>query len=55
MFNFFKKKSEIEVLRDQYKKLMNEAFKLSTINRTESDKKYAEADAVMNKIQGLKK
>ena len=53
MFNLFKKKSEIEVLKEQYKKVMEEAYKLSTINRTESDAKYAEADRIMNKIQSL--
>lgn len=53
MFSIFKKKSEIDVLKNQYKKLMEEAYKLSTINRTESDAKYAEADRIMNKIQTL--
>ncbi len=55
MFNLFKKKSEIEVLEATYKRLMQEAYKLSTSNRTQSDAKYAEADAIMNKIQVLKK
>jgi hypothetical protein len=55
MFNLFKKRSEVEVLKNQYKKLMEEAYKLSTIDRTASDAKYAEADAVMNKIQALLK
>ena len=53
MFNLFKKKSEIDVLKEQYKKVMEEAYKLSTINRTESDAKYAAADRIMNKIQML--
>ena len=32
------------------KNLLNEAFKLSTVNRTESDKKQAEADALLDEI-----
>lgn len=55
MFNIFKKKSPVDVLNAQYKKLMEEAYQLSTSNRTKSDAKYAEADAIMNKIQELKK
>ena len=50
MFNLFKKKSEAEVLQDKYEKLMTKYHKLSTVNRTESDKVYAEAQEVLNKI-----
>ena len=53
MFNLFKKKSEIERLREEYSKLMKEAFELSTANRTKSDAKYAEADVMMRKIEDL--
>jgi len=31
MFGLFKKKSEVEKLREQYEKLMNDAFNLSKI------------------------
>ena len=55
MLNIFKKKSEIDVLNAQYKKLMEEAYKLSTISRAKSDSKYAEADAILKKIQELNK
>lgn len=55
MFSFFKKKSEIEILQEKYQKLMQESHKLSTINRAESDKKYAEAEEIAKKIQELKK
>ena len=55
MFGIFKKKSEIEILQKEYAKLMKEAFELSKINRSDSDKKYAEAEEVMKKIEVFKK
>ncbi|WP_123803443.1 Lacal_2735 family protein [Flavivirga aquatica] len=53
MFGLFKKKSEIEKLQDKYKSLMEEWHKLSSINRVESDKKYAEAEAISKKIESI--
>lgn len=53
MFGLFKKKSEVEKLQELYKKLMEEAFKLQSINRSQSDQKYQEADMVLNKIDHL--
>ncbi|WP_298780366.1 Lacal_2735 family protein [uncultured Polaribacter sp.] len=53
MFNLFKKKSEIEKLQDSYKKLMEEGFKLQSISRSDSDKKYFDADIVLKKIEKL--
>jgi hypothetical protein len=53
MFGLFKKKSELEKLQDKYKKLLEESFKLSTTNRSESDKKQAEAQAVLEQIEVL--
>ncbi|EAZ79320.1 Lacal_2735 family protein [Algoriphagus machipongonensis] len=55
MFGIFKKKSKIEVLEEKYKKLQQESYKLSTVNRTESDKKLAEAEEVIKEIELLKK
>lgn len=55
MFGLFKKKSELENLQEKYEKLMKEWHKLSTVNRTESDKKYAEAEAIAKQIDVLKK
>lgn len=55
MFGLFKKKSKIEVLEEKYKKLQQESYKLSTVNRTESDKKLAEAEEVIKEIELLKK
>lgn len=53
MFGLFKKKSKTEQLNDQYRKLLKEAHALSTINRKQSDSKYAEADAVQKEIEKL--
>lgn len=54
MFGLFKKLSEEEKLQKQYEKLMAEWHKLSTTNRAESDKKYAEAQLISAKIETLK-
>lgn len=54
MFGLFKKRSEVEVLQQKYEKLMAEAFKLSSINRAESDKKVGEADLILKQIDALK-
>lgn len=53
MFGLFKKKSKIELLNEKYQKLQNEAYKLSTVNRTESDRKQAEAEEVLKEIKAL--
>ena len=55
MFNLFKPKSQIDKLNAQYDKLIKEWHRLSTINRSESDKKYAEAQEILNEIELLKK
>ena len=54
MFNLFKKRSEVEILQKKYEKLMEEAYKLSSINRAESDKKVGEADLILKQIEELK-
>lgn len=55
MFGLFKKKTEKEKLQAQYEKLMKESFELSTQNRSKSDAKAADADAVMKRIEVLDK
>ncbi len=55
MLGIFKKKSEAEKLEQKYKKLLKEAFELSRINRTESDKKQAEAQELLDKIESMRK
>ena len=54
MFGLFKKKSEIEKLEIKYKKLLEEAYQLSTTNRKNSDNKASEANVVLKKIELLK-
>jgi hypothetical protein len=55
MFNIFRKKSEIEKLESKFKKLMQEWHEYSSINRKISDEKYAMAQALIPKIDQLKK
>ncbi len=55
MFGLFKKRSEIDKLNDEYKKLLKEAYNLSTSNRKLSDAKTAEADKVLKQIEQLEK
>ncbi|MBI9041834.1 Lacal_2735 family protein [Lutibacter sp.] len=53
MLNIFKKKSKAEKLNDQYKKLLEESYKLSTTNRKLSDRKAAEANEILIQIDLL--
>ncbi|MGM0376661.1 MAG: Lacal_2735 family protein [Bacteroidota bacterium] len=53
MLGLFKKDPVVK-LQKKYDKLMEEAYKLSTINRKLSDEKYAEADEVLKRIKALK-
>lgn len=55
MFGLFKKKSPEKKLQQQYKKLLKESFELSKTNRVASDKKHAEAQVVLEKIEALNK
>lgn len=55
MLGLFKKKSETEKLEQKYKKLLKDAFELSRTNRIESDKKQAEAQEILEKIESLKR
>ena len=54
MFNLFRRKTKIEVLNKKYQRLLNEAYKLSTINRKASDQKTAEANLILTEIELLK-
>lgn len=53
MFGLFKKKSPIEKLEERYQQLLEEAHALSKTNRAESDKKMAEAQAVLKEIEAF--
>jgi hypothetical protein len=54
MFGLFKKKSEKEKLNEQYKKLLEEYHKLSTVDRKKADLKMAEAEEVGKKMDAIK-
>ena len=54
MFGLFKKKSKVEKLQLEYKKLMEDAHKLSTTNRKMSDEKTYEANEVLKEIDQIK-
>lgn len=54
MFGFFKKKSPIDKLQEKYKTLLEEAYKLSSSNRSLSDAKTAEANEILKEIESLR-
>ena len=54
MFGLFKKKSEKEKLTNLYRKKKELAFKISKINRKESDKLEQEAHEILLKIESIK-
>lgn len=49
----FSRKSEKEKLQDKYKKLIDEAYKLSHSDRRASDLKTAEADELIRRIEAM--
>ena len=51
MFGLFKKKSKKQILEEKYKRLTEEAYRLSKINRKASDAKTAEAQEVLSQIE----
>ena len=50
----FKRKSKEDKLNDLYQKKLAHAHKMSTINRTESDRLTKEAEDILNQIKALK-
>ena len=54
MFNIFKSKSKEDKLYDKYERLLQKSHKLSTSSRIESEKKYAEAQKILEEIDNLK-
>ncbi len=55
MFGLFKKKSELEKLQDEYKKLMGDFHRLSTSDRSAADAAFAKAEEVGKKMDALDK
>lgn len=55
MFQLLKRKSEEERLRSHYQKFMHEAFLLSEKDKRVSKSKTAEADAILTKLNTIKR
>ena len=53
MFNFLRKKTKMQKLKDKYKVLIEEAYHLSKYNRTKSDAKTVEASVVLSEIEKI--
>jgi hypothetical protein len=53
MFGLFKQKSNLEKLQEQYSQHMKDYHRLSTIDRTASDKAFAKAEEVGKKMDAL--
>ncbi len=53
MFGLFKKKTEREKLMERYRRLLEEAHRLSTSDRRASDLKTAEAEALLKRLDEL--
>jgi len=53
MFGIFKRKTKKEKLFIRYKKIKNEAFILSKIDRRKSDEKEKEANDILDAINNL--
>ncbi|MFN4233323.1 MAG: Lacal_2735 family protein [Bacteroidia bacterium] len=53
MFSFFKK-DPVKKLEQEYKRYMEEYFRLSTSNRVESDRAFAKAEEIMKQLEKLK-
>ena len=50
---FFKRKSKKDKLNEQYNKKLEQAYKMSTSNRSESDRLTAEANDILEEIKKL--
>lgn len=54
MLGLFRKKSKEHTLQKEYETLMQESYRLSSINRSKSDAKYAQAQGIADQIDQLK-
>ena len=50
---FFTRKSKKEKLNDQYKLKLDQAYKMSTSNRSESDRLTKEANDILEEIKKI--
>jgi len=54
MIKLFRKKTPLQKLEEQYDKLIQESYKMSTIDRAKSDTLAYEANEVLEQIKKLK-
>lgn len=54
MFGLFKKKTELEKLQEEYKKLMGDFHRLSTSDRAAADAAFAKAEEIGKKMDALR-
>ena len=52
--NLFRKQTQQQKLKKEYEKLLEQSFKLSHVNRKESDRLAAKANELMTQIEQLK-
>ncbi len=55
MIKLFRKKTPLQKLEKQYDKLIQESYKMSTIDRAKSDTLAYEANEILELIEQLKK
>ncbi|MEP2026102.1 Lacal_2735 family protein [Reichenbachiella sp.] len=54
MFGLFNRFSKVSMLEKKYAKLMKDSHRLSTINRAQSDLKFAEAQSILDQLDKIK-
>ena len=53
MIKLFKKSSKKDKLNKEYERLMKKSFELSKVNRTESDRVFAQAQEILDQMESL--
>jgi hypothetical protein len=53
MFGLFGQNSKRKSLEKKYQRLLEEAYRLSTVNRKASDEKTAEANRVLKELEAI--
>lgn len=54
MFNFFRKKSRLEILKERYTRLMRRSYEIALRDRKKSERVHSQADKIYKEIQHLK-
>lgn len=53
MIGWFKKKTKLELLKENYRSLMKKSFEVALINPSKSDKFHRQADKLFEEIRYL--